>query len=166
MKKILLPILGTAAFIIAVGLLVKSTGGIGGEGLLNTQVTSSKKEVVISGKTISVEVADTAAKRSIGLSKRSSLSPDSGMLFVFEKKQVIVNFWMKDMEIPLDIIWISDGKVVKIDKEVPAQKGVSDSMLEIYPSGRPIDYVLEVNTGYTTKNNIKVGDEGNLSKAL
>lgn len=166
MKKILLPILGTAAFIIAVGLLVKSTGGISGNGLLNTQVVSSKKEVSVSGKKIEVEVADTTAKRSLGLSKRSSLAPDSGMLFIFEKKQVIVNFWMKDMEIPLDIIWISDGKIVKIDKEVPAQKGVTDNMLEIYSSGRPIDYVLEVNAGYTTKNNIKVGDEVNLSKAL
>ncbi len=166
MKKILLPILGTAAFIIAVGLLVKSTGGMNGEGLLSSQVSSSQKQVVVSGKTINVDVANTEAKRSLGLAKRSSLGTDSGMLFVFDKKQAVVNFWMKDMEIPLDIIWISEGKIVKIDKEVPAQKGVGDNMLTIYPSGRPIDYVLEVNSGYTTKNNIKVGDTIDLSKAL
>ena len=63
------------------------------------------------------------------------------------------------MLIPLDIIWIGNGKIVKIDENVPAPvAGTSDSKLLNYSPGSPIDYVLEVNAGFSDKNNFKVGD--------
>jgi uncharacterized membrane protein (UPF0127 family) len=71
---------------------------------------------------------------------------------------------MKDMLIPLDFIWVANGKIVKIDKNVPAPApNTPDGNLKTYSPGTPIDYVLEVNAGFSDKNNIKVGDSVNLS---
>ena len=59
------------------------------------------------GEEIPVEVADTLKKRSLGLGKRASLKKGWGMLFVFEKRKPH-RFWMKDMQFPLDIIWLDN----------------------------------------------------------
>jgi uncharacterized membrane protein (UPF0127 family) len=57
---------------------------------------------------VKVEIADTPEKRQVGLMFREKLEKNSGMLFVFEEEQY-VNFWMKNMKIPLDIIFISES---------------------------------------------------------
>jgi len=76
------------------------------------------------GKKISVEVADTVEKRSLGLGKRSGLENGWGMLFVFEKRKQH-GFWMKDMEFPLDIIWLDNHRIAYILRNVqPAKSGV------------------------------------------
>ena len=81
------------------------------------------------------------------------------MLFTFDPQNVTPGFWMKEMLIPIDIIWIEGGHVVKIDKNVEAPKeNTPDSELKIYTPDTPIDYVLEVNAGFSDKNSIKVTD--------
>ena len=65
------------------------------------------------GEEIPVEVADTLKKRSLGLGKRTSLKKGWGMLFVFEKRKTH-RFWMKDMQFPLDIIWLDNHRIVHI----------------------------------------------------
>jgi len=85
------------------------------------------------------------------------------MLFVFEEKGGTVRyppvFWMKDMLIAIDIIWIDNDKIIQIDKNVqPPKTGVKDNDLAKYKPDNPIDYVLEVNGGYSDKNDIKEGD--------
>jgi hypothetical protein len=108
---------------------------------------------------ITAEVADTDEKRELGLSYRSSLDENSGMLFVFESPR-IAYFWMKDMNFPLDIIWILDNKVIDIDKNVPIPKvGISLNQLPTYSPSEKINYALEVNAGFADKNKIKAGDE-------
>lgn len=155
MKKVLLPIAGTMAFIIALGLWAKGSNLVVKP---TNQNTTDTKVVSLGDKKINVEIADTETKRQLGLGKRRSLPENQGMLFIFEKKQVFVNFWMKDMQFPIDIIWISNGKVIMIDKNVPIEPGVPDNKLTIYTTTQPIDYVLEVNSGFAQKNNINTGD--------
>jgi uncharacterized membrane protein (UPF0127 family) len=93
------------------------------------------------------------------LSGKKTLDKNEGMLFDYKSNPQIVFFWMKDMRIPIDIIWISNYKIVKIDDNTPVSPlGISDSNLTKYSSNVPIDYVLEVNGGFSEKNNIKVGD--------
>ena len=65
------------------------------------------------GEEIPVEVADTLKKRSLGLGERTSLKKGWGMLFVFEKREPH-RFWMKDMQFPLDIIWLDNHRIVHI----------------------------------------------------
>lgn len=163
-KQVILPILAVIAFIIIVGIFSrKSSLGLPGVG---TPVPSAipQKTLIIDGITIHVEIADTAAKRAQGLSGVSTLGEDNGMLFVFDTGDVTPTFWMKDMLIPLDMIWISHGKIAHIDKNVPKPAAnTPDNQLKTYSAGTPIDYVLEVNAGFSDKNKVKVGDLVNLS---
>jgi len=95
-----------------------------------------------------------------GLSGRTSLSDNQGMLFDFSDDNIPrPAFWMKDMIIDLDIIWIKDYTIVEITKNVPApDSGTSDSYLQRYSPDQDIDSVLEVRSGWTDQYNIKVGD--------
>jgi uncharacterized protein len=125
----------------------------------STDLSYETKTVSINDTKILALVADSSEKQALGLGKRTNLEKNSGMLFPFNPKQD-PSFWMKDMLIPIDIIWISDGNIVKIDQDVPNLPiGTSDDKLADYSAGLPIDYVLEVNAGFCSKNNIKVGDE-------
>jgi len=58
-----------------------------------------------------VELADTPEKRAQGLSGKKELNHDRGILFVFDKSDAY-SFWMKDMNFPIDIIWLDEAKKV------------------------------------------------------
>src|SRR4030042_2564613 len=70
--------------------------------------SSNFKTAQINGQKIFVEIADTPEKRSQGLSGRDNLSQNQGMLFIFNQP-AIPSFWMKDMNFPLDFIWINNN---------------------------------------------------------
>jgi len=142
-KSLFLPIIAVAAFIILVGLLSQ------GKLITNTKILK------INNLDIKVEIAKTNEEKAKGLGEKKSLDENSGMLFIFEKNSE-PTFWMKDTLIPLDIIWINDNKIVGIDKNVLPEIGVSDDELTRYPAPSKIDYVLEVNSGFCDKNNIKI----------
>lgn len=161
-KQLFLPILAVVAFIILVGFLTQKSQN-GTFNLLNSpSPTPMLNEITIGSAKVKVEVAKNEAERQKGLSGRKSLDNDRGMLFVFEKATSAV-FWMKDTKIPLDLIWIKDGKVIKIDKGVQPEPGVSDDKLTRYYSNDPIDYVLEVNAGFSDKNGVEIGNSVNIS---
>jgi uncharacterized membrane protein (UPF0127 family) len=158
-KQLLLPLAAVAAFIVLVGIFTQKQSSINLSKYIPVATPTPAQTVTIGNKTIQVEIAKTETERAKGLSGRSSLGTDKGMLFVFDSKQVSPIFWMKDMIIPIDIIWISGDKIVKIDKSVPVPKpNAKDGALPKYSPGRPIDYVLEVSSGFSDTNNIKVGD--------
>ena len=115
-------------------------------------------QISFSNIKITAEVADTPEKRELGLSYRTTLDENAGMLFVFENPNIPF-FWMKDMNFPLDIIWIMDNKVIDIDKNVPIpKKGTPLNQLPTYSPSDKINYALEVNAGFADKNKIKIGD--------
>ena len=106
------------------------------------------------GKEISVEVADTVEKRSLGLGKRSGLENGWGMLFVFEKRKQH-GFWMKDMQFPLDIIWLDNHRIVHILRNVqPAKSGVIPPVMTPPVSG---NFVLEIDSGRADELKLQVG---------
>lgn len=108
---------------------------------------------------IFIEVADTPEKRALGLGQRQSLPEDHGMLFVFGEGKRPVRFWMKGMEFPLDMLFISDGKVMQITKNAEPEPNTPESSLKAYVSDQPVEYVLEVNGGFTEKHGISVSDD-------
>ncbi len=164
-KQLLLPLAAVALFIILVGLLTQNSGSINWSKYLPGATGVQKGTLVVGTKTLSVEIVNTETLREKGLSGRTSLPTESGMFFVFEAKKVNPTFWMKDMLIPLDIIWIADGKIIKIDKNIPAPSAnTPDDKLKKFSANWPVDYVLEVNAGFADNNNIKVGDSVDLSK--
>ena len=113
-----------------------------------------ENKVVITGKSINVEIADSEEEKAIGLMFRESLCEDCGMLFVYEDSE-IRTFWMKNTLVPLDIIFISDDfKIINIEDAEPCK----EDPCKIYSSNGNAKYVLEVNFGFTEKNNVKKGD--------
>lgn len=109
-----------------------------------------------SKKTIKVELAKTQFERTTGLMYRKNMSPDSGMLFVFEKKQPL-SFWGMNTYIPLDIAFIDDDKIVDIKKIVPlSTKAVKCDM--------PCSRALEVTSNFFESNEIKVGSSVSINE--
>ncbi len=106
-----------------------------------------------------VELALTPEDRSRGLSNRTSLPADAGMLFVFESERQ-PSFWMKDTLIPLDLIWIAaDKRVEGIAADVQPEPGVADGALRRYSPATPVLYVLELNAGAAARIGIKPGSQ-------
>lgn len=100
---------------------------------------------------VNVELANTEEKRRLGLSFRQYLGDYDGMLFVFDN-DVSNSFWMKDMKIPLDIIFVDSNYFIVDIKE--AQAPCSDSYCPSIYSSAPFRYVLEVNSGFVQNNGI------------
>lgn len=111
-------------------------------------------KVVINDKIVNVEIADTAEKHYKGLSNRENLCDDCGMFFVFPDKKERT-FVMRNMNFPLDIIWIDGDKIIKIDKNLMPE---GENPVNNYNSDIPVDYVLEVNGGFAGKHGFKTGD--------
>lgn len=111
----------------------------------------------ISDRLIRVVLADDFSKRTRGLSGRQQLGEDEGMLFIFPYKDKY-SFWMKDMNFPIDIIWISDDKIVGVEESVDPQIDASVINLKMYHPSEPINYVLELSAGSFQKRNFKIGD--------
>ena len=95
---------------------------------------------------LNVLLADTPSERARGLSNMRSLEPFDGMLFTFPRPG-IQEFWMKDMKFPIDIVWLRDGVVTGVSKNIPPEIGVSEKNLRRYKSPGLVDAVLELPAG-------------------
>ncbi len=128
----------------------------------SANVSAEKKELVIDtlgNKVIfTVDIAETRKERKKGLMFKKELKSTYGMLFIFPNSQ-IVNIWMKNTLIPLDIIYISEDRTITqiIKNAVPEKK-------TIHSSKEFTKYVLEINAGQAIKHNIKVGNKVYIGK--
>lgn len=123
-----------------------------GEAVIPDQTTAV---VRIAATEIAVEIATSSAAVQKGLSGRSSLGADRGMLFIFSRPD-IYRFWMPDMHFPIDIIWMNDDKVIDTDEDVSPK--FDPLHPHFYTPAHPVQYVLEVNAGFMKRNNIHIGD--------
>jgi uncharacterized protein len=91
---------------------------------------------------LEVEVVSTKSARAQGLSGRGKMKDSEGMLFIFEQPGKY-GFWMKDMNFPLDIIWINQNGVV-----VWMERGATpESYPKAFINQADASYVLEINAG-------------------
>lgn len=112
-------------------------------------------DVVINGKTIQVELAQTPQSQRYGLMNRFILPENQGMLFVFKSVQPL-SFWMKNTKIPLDILYFdSKGILVDYAEAEPCLKDPCQS----YPSKTSGQYVLEIGKGERKRLGIELGDQ-------
>ena len=118
-------------------------------------LSNEKIDVSIYNKniTFNVEVAKTIQERKIGLMYRKKLLNNEGMLFVFPGENII-QLWMKNTYIPLDVIFISKNKVI-----VDIKKNMEKLSETIIKSKVKSKYALEFNAGLINKLNIKIGDK-------
>jgi uncharacterized membrane protein (UPF0127 family) len=106
-----------------------------------------------------ITIASTPQQQAKGLGGISSLESDQGMYFPLTG-QSGVSFWMKDMIMPIDIIWIKQGSIIGINGNVPAPTtGIPDNQLTHYtsPVANP-DAVLEIAANQSKLLNLQVGD--------
>ena len=132
--------------------LAGPAGGQGGDGRPDVSEHGNPWVRVTVGKvTVKAEVVRTPERLYLGLSYRNELPEGHGMLFLMPAKQV-QTFCMRGMRIPLDLIWISDGRVAGITPDVaPAFPGN-------LTSPGPVSQVLEVPGGFARRHGIKAGD--------
>ncbi len=113
----------------------------------------------ISGETgeaitnIDIEIADDDQTKITGLMYRKSMEENTGMLFIFDKSDPTLGFWMKNTHIPLDIIFTNENKeIITIHKNAQPMSETSLRPRE------PGVYVIEVVAGFCDKYGIKEGD--------
>lgn len=102
--------------------------------------------------TFHVEVADTPAKRELGLQYRKELPADRGMIFLFPA-EAPQTFWMKNTPIPLDMIFIGRSRRI-----VGIVAQAAPFTLEPRSVGVPSQFVLEINGGLAKRYGIAPGD--------
>lgn len=108
----------------------------------------------IGNQTIDLEVARTPQQQATGLMYRQSLADDRGMLFPFARSQT-VSFWMKNVEVPLDMIFLQDGRVVEIANDVPP---CNTNPCPTYGSPLPVNAVIELRGGRAVELGLQVGE--------
>jgi len=120
-----------------------------GRSVDNQQFTSLK----LGNQTFLAEIAKTEKERERGLSGKNSLPEDFGMLFVFNKPDKYL-FWMKEMNFPIDIIWLNENKkIVDITTNL-----ATSTYPNTVTSQTSALYVFEINAGLADKYNFKIGD--------
>ena len=127
----------------------------------NTSVSSANlaqtlpitAKATISQETIELEVARTPQQQALGLMFRESLPADRGMLFPFSKPQ-IARFWMKNVVIPLDMIFLYQGEVKAIAANVPP---CTVAPCPVYGPDILIDQVLELPGGRAKELDLQIG---------
>jgi len=112
------------------------------------QVLPVSARARIADRPIELEVAKTVEQQAMGLMYRTSLPDDRGMLFEFKPAQ-LVNFWMKNCKISLDMIFLRNGVVEAIELSAPCPT---------YGPDTAVDRVIELRGGRAAELGVKVGD--------
>jgi uncharacterized membrane protein (UPF0127 family) len=110
--------------------------------------------VVPDGTRLVLELALTDQEKATGLMFRDKLAADHGMLFVFERDDILT-FWMKNTLMPLDIVWFdAGGRIVDISADAPPCRA---DPCPKYSNRLPARAVLLVNAGYAAAHGLKPG---------
>ncbi len=96
--------------------------------------------------TFVAQIADTLDKQVQGLSDRTSLPEGTGMIFVFSSP-AIQYMWMKDMNFPLDMVWLDQNKKVTYIAADVTPETYQKNPPEIFFSSTPSLYVIELPNG-------------------
>jgi uncharacterized membrane protein (UPF0127 family) len=143
-----------AGLVLAVALLLGTCGS-------STDVEREPLTIVAANGTtarLDVEIADTPEERQTGLMGRTELSPDTGMLFIFEEQPR--GFWMKDTRVALTAAFIAEcGEILAFADMEPLSE-------EIHNISQPYRFGLEVERGWFARNGIAVGDHVSLPREI
>jgi uncharacterized protein len=122
------------------------------DGLNATEIT------LPNGKTVIAETMVNNIDQMRGMMFRDSLAKDRGMLFIHPKEEN-VPYWMYQVRIPLDIIWMDhDRRIVEISANTPACTSKSSRECPSYGGHEKARYVLELAGGGVALYGLHVGD--------
>ncbi len=126
-------------------------------GLRIAQFYWNDANIILDGQRLNVLVARSADQQYKGLGGRKDLGKYDGMIFVYQDAFKI-GVVMRDMEFPIDVIWLKDGVVVDIAKDLPLEPGVKDGDFKVYFPRDKADAFLELESGWAEKHDLKIGD--------
>ncbi|NJN57523.1 MAG: DUF192 domain-containing protein [Leptolyngbyaceae cyanobacterium SL_5_9] len=112
-------------------------------------------QTIIGNQQIGLEVARTPQQQAMGLMFRSEIPDDQGMLFEFEPARP-VSFWMRNVMVPLDIIFLLDGEVQAIAANVPP---CTTPTCPTYGPEGAVNQVIELRGGRAAELGLQVGDQ-------
>ncbi|MDJ0597334.1 MAG: DUF192 domain-containing protein [Crocosphaera sp.] len=121
----------------------------------NGQNLPIEATIKINETVIELEVAKTREQQKIGLMYRQSLDENRGMIFVFDQIRP-VKFWMKNVNIYLDMIFLVNGKVKAVLSNVPP---CSVDPCPTYGPENLVNQVIELRGGRAKELGIEAGDE-------
>ncbi len=117
----------------------------------------SRAVTMPNGTKVYAEMAIEYAEMVRGLMFRDSLAPDRGMLFLHNQMGKYP-YWMYQVRIPLDIIWMnSDKQVVEVLANVPPCPSAKSSECPTHGGTRDAQFVLELAAGMAAKYGVAVG---------
>lgn len=108
----------------------------------------------IAGETIELEVAQTPQQQATGLMFREHLEDDRGMLFPFANERT-ARFWMKNVPISLDMIFLKGDRVVGLATDVPPCEA---EPCPVYGPEALVDGVIELRGGRAEELGVGIGD--------
>ncbi|MBI2590238.1 DUF192 domain-containing protein [Candidatus Berkelbacteria bacterium] len=120
--------------------------------LLTGCASPTASTVQVRDAEISIDLARTVEEQARGLGGRSNLD-DRGMLFIYASGKT-PTFWMKNMLVPIDLIWINDGKVIGFEKNM-----TPDSGAKLYQAPGVVTEILEAPAGWLDTHGIVTGDQ-------
>lgn len=104
---------------------------------------------------VTAEIADTPETRRAGLSNRSDLPDGTGMFF-----DKVGAYWMKDVNFPLDILFLNEKGVVLEKQSMLVDNGTHDVLRHLYiPEFDTAAHALELPLGWFNKSGLAVGDK-------
>lgn len=133
---------------------VKETIANASEEIQQGQILPVTATAEIAGETIQLEVARYPEQQAIGLMFRQSLADDRGMLFPFPVERE-ARFWMKNVPISLDMIFLNGDRIVDIATNVPP---CNSEPCPVYGPEALVDGVLELRGGRAEELGIKTND--------
>ncbi len=108
------------------------------------------------GFEVRAELLNTPVQQQIGMMYRTKLGHDEGMLFVYQQPQAMP-FWMHNVNLPLDIVFIgSNHKVVELVENAAPCLGESGKC-PTYGGRVAARFVLEINGGDAAKHGVVLG---------
>jgi len=140
----------TTTWILIVGLVALLVYSVGAYIVTNFRPTT---ELRMGSGVYHLWVADTEAERIQGLSGVDKLSMNGGLLMKFDSDSAW-SIWMKDMKIPLDIIWLNkDKEAVYIVKNASPELSTDTT----FTPKKDARYVIELPAGGVDQAAIKTG---------
>ena len=155
-RKIVISLLGGALIVIGLSIYVSWTWEQEAKEGWSPEASKIKSaQIQIKDRLIQAEIAATTEEHYLGLSGRKELCADCGLLFSFPDRQERF-FVMREMNFPLDIIFIDQNRIISLASDLLPEGKQPEN---IYASGEPVQFVLELNGGYSAAYNFQVGDQ-------
>ncbi|NJN86735.1 MAG: DUF192 domain-containing protein [Leptolyngbyaceae cyanobacterium SL_7_1] len=118
------------------------------------QILPISAQAIVAGQRVQLEVAQTPAQQAMGLMFRPALPDDRGMLFPLGSLRP-TQFWMRNVPVPLDMIFLRDDEVVAIEASAPP---CTTAVCPVYGPTTPINQVIELRGGRAAELGLQVGD--------